>query len=572
MKLNKLLFFVPIILLVISCSGGSSGGGSETSTVTLSSITVTPVNPSIALGATQQFTATGTYSDHTSQVITTSVTWKSDTATVATIDSTGLATAVSTGSVTITASSGSISGSTTLKVVTITSIAVTPVTPSIALGATEQFIATGILSDSTTQVLTALANWSSSDTTIATISNTSGSNGLVTSFAAGTTTITATWNGFSDSKVLTVLTVTPMDNVLAVTVNGSLCSSNSYPNKPCVSVTVCSPGTSTCQTIDDILLDTGSSGLRIFKSLLTSVSLTQVASGSGSLTECIQYADGSADWGPVQTADVILGGEAAVRVPIQIIDSTFGTVPKSCGTPDTTPEATGLNGILGVGLFTEDCGSGCVSIINNGYYYSCSGSTCTATKASIADQIQNPVSHLPVDNNGVIVQLPSVSLGGTTSVNGILILGIGTQSNNKPSGVTMYPADPTYGEFTTVFNGRTYSDSFIDSGSNALFFNKSSVSALTICTSGIASGWFCPSSTQNLSATTTGSTGSPSGTVSFQIGNASSLLSSSYNVFSELGAPDTSFDWGLPFHLGRSVYVGIDGTTSSLGTGPYWAY
>src|SRR5664280_392000 len=367
MKLNKLLFFVPIILLVISCSGGSSGGGSETSIVTLSSITVTPVNPSIALGATEQFIAMGTYSDHTSQVITTSVAWKSDTATVATIDSTGLATAVSAGSVTITASSGSISGSTTLKVVTITSIAVTPVTPSIALGATEQFIATGILSDNTTQVLTALANWSSSDTTIATISNTSGSNGLVTSFAAGTTTITATWNGFSDSTVLTVLTVTPMDNVLAVTVNGSLCSSNSYPNKPCVSVTVCSPGTSTCQTIDDILLDTGSYGLRIFKSLLTGISLTQVISGSGSLTECVQYADGSADWGPVQTADVVLGNEPAVRVPIQIIDSTFSGY-NSCSlngqyTLDTSPSEAGFNGILGVGLFAEDCGSGCTSCL-----------------------------------------------------------------------------------------------------------------------------------------------------------------------------------------------------------------
>jgi hypothetical protein len=43
-------------------------------------------------------------------------------------------------------------------------------------------------------------------------------------------------------------------------------------------------------------------------------------------------------------------------------------------------------------------------------------------------------------------------------------------------------------------------------------------------------------------------------------------------VFLELGGPDTSFDWGLPFFLGRSVYVGIDGQTSSLGTGPYWAY
>jgi hypothetical protein len=136
----------------------------------------------------------------------------------------------------------------------------------------------------------------------------------------------------------------------------------------------------------------------------------------------------------------------------------------------------------------------------------------------------------------------------------------------------MYPADPnsanlTYGDFITVFNGKTYSDSFIDSGSNGLFFNASSISALTIC-----GDWFCPSSTQSLSATTKGYTGSPSGTVSFQIGNASTLFSSSNNVFAELGGPDTSFDWGLPFFLGRSVYVGIENKTSSMGKGPYWAY
>ena len=70
------------------------------------------------------------------------------------------------------------------------------------------------------------------------------------------------------------------NNVIPITVNGALCSANSYLNKPCVSVTVCTPGTSTCQTIDDILLDTGSYGLRIFKQALT-VSLPQVTGAAG---------------------------------------------------------------------------------------------------------------------------------------------------------------------------------------------------------------------------------------------------------------------------------------------------
>jgi hypothetical protein len=315
-------------------------------------------------------------------------------------------------------------------------------------------------------------------------------------------------------------------------------------------------------------LDTGASGLRIFKSLLTGISLTQ-----GSLTECIQYSDGSADWGPVQIADVVLGNELAANVPIQVIDSTFApssTIRSSCGKLDTNPTTTGFNGILGVGLFTEDCGSKCASVANNGMYYSCSGSNCSATTVPLSNQVKNPVSLLPLDNNGIIVQfLTPVPLGGLPSVNGNLILGIGTRSNNIPSGITVYPADPTYGEFITVFNGNTYSDSFIDSGSNGLFFDEGSISALTTCDS----DWFCASPTLSLSATTKGYTKSPSGTVSFQIGDADALLKTSNNVFIELGGPEPDgFDWGLPFFLGRIVYVGIEGKTSSLGTGPYWAY
>jgi hypothetical protein len=361
------------------------------------------------------------------------------------------------------------------------------------------------------------------------------------------------------------------NNVLAITVNGPGLN-NSYPNEACVSVTICTPGTTTCQTINDILLDTGSSGLRIFKQALN-VSLLQVTSGSGSLAECVPYADGSSDWGPVQMASVTLGNEPAVRVPIQVIDSTFGTFPSLCGTPDLTdlsPSAAGYNGILGLGLFVQDCGPECANSASNGRYYTCSGSNCTGTAVALDSQVQNPVALLPQDNNGVILQLPSVPLGGSPSVNGSLVLGIGTQSNNVPSGVTGYPADQL-GEFTTTFNGTAYS-SFIDSGSNGLFFPSPSASQLPNCSDN--PDWFCPSSTGSLSATNEGASGSPSGSVSFQIGNFDTLFfNSSNNVFDDIGGslPD-GFDWGLPFFLGRNIYVGLEGKTSSLGTGPYWAY
>ena len=358
------------------------------------------------------------------------------------------------------------------------------------------------------------------------------------------------------------------NNVLAITVNGPGLN-NSYPNEPCVSVTICTPGTTTCQTINDILLDTGDQGLRIFKQALN-VSLEQVTVSSGSLAECIQYADGSSDWGPVQMASLILGNEPAVQVPIQVIDSTFfGTAASACGNPDQSPSATGYNGILGVGLFAHDCGLGCANSASNGVYYSCSGSNCTGTAVALDSQVQNPIALLPKDNNGVIVQLPSVPLGGSPSVNGSLVLGIGTQSNNVPSGVTAYAADQL-GEFTTTFNGTTYS-SFIDSGSNGLF-SPSPGSQLPDCPAP-NSGWYCPSSTVSLSATNTGAAGSPSGAVSFQIGNFDSLINSSNNVFADIGgsAPG-EFDWGLPFFFGRNVYVGLEGKGASLGTGPYWAY
>ena len=363
-------------------------------------------------------------------------------------------------------------------------------------------------------------------------------------------------------------------NVVSLTVNGAQCNSSinaGYINEPCISVTVCTPGSSTCQTISGILLDTGSYGLRIFKQALSGVSFSQVASGSGSLAECVEYADGSSDWGPVQTASVILGGEPAVQVPIQVIDHTFGSVPKSCGVPDQSPADAGFNGILGVGPFIQDCGPACASSASNGMYYSCAGSKCNGTAVALASQVENPVALLPTDNAGLIVELPSVAAGGAASASGSVVFGIGTLPDNAPAGVTMYPLNQD-GEFTTTFNGSTYT-SFIDTGSNALYFSAGKL--LPLCT-GANSEWYCPSTTTSLSAAIKGATGSPSNTDAFEIGNFLSLVNSSNMVFSDVGGSTGSmgsfFDWGLPFYFGHNVYIGFEGKTSSLGTGPYFAY
>jgi hypothetical protein len=475
-------------------------------------------------------------------------------------------------------SSSSSSGSQTTA--TLVSISVTPSNPSIALGTTEQFTAIGTFSDKSTQDLTTSVTWSSSATSVATISNAAGSNGQAVSVSTGaitSTTVTATSGTISGSTALTVTgTGSGTANVLSISVNGPVC--NSYPNEPCVNVTVCAPGTSNCQTIDGILLDTASYGLRIFKQALN-VSFTQETSGSGSLAECVHYADGTSDWGPVQIAGVSLGNEPAVQVPVHVIDYTFATVAGSssvCPNADKTPSDAGFNGILGIGPFAQDCGSTCVSR-TVGQYYTCSGSTCSGTTVPLNSQVQNPVALLPTDNNGVIVQLPSVPSEGSPSVSGSLVIGIGTQSNNSPSGVTAYTLDNN-GDFTTTFNNISYS-SFLDTGSNGLFFSSpyrassGPFAGLLPNCSGANSGWFCPPSTTNLSAAIAGASGSASGTVSFQVGNFDTLVSSSNNVFSDIGGTEVGgFDWGLPFHFGRNVYMGLEGKKSSLGSGTYFAY
>ena len=204
--------------------GGVSGSATFAVTpATLVSIAVTPANPAIPKGLTAQMAATGTYTDHSTQDLTTKVTFSSATPTVATISnaagSQGLATSASVGSTIITASLGSVSGTTTLSIgaAALVSIQVTASGHSIAgKGLTQPFVATGTYTDASTQLLTTQVTWSSSATGVATISNAPGFEGVATSVDVGTTTITAASGSVTGTSPLTVtpailmtITVTP---------------------------------------------------------------------------------------------------------------------------------------------------------------------------------------------------------------------------------------------------------------------------------------------------------------------------------------------------------------------------
>jgi len=168
----------------------------------LVSLAVTPSTPSVTLGASQQFTAMGSYSNGTSSNLTSTVKWASALPGVATINAAGLATSLAVGSSSITATSGSVSGSATLTVTppALVSISLTPSSPSLSIGGNQQFTATGYYSNGSSQNISSSVTWSSSATGVATIS----ASGLAATVGQGTTTITATDGSITGTALLTV--------------------------------------------------------------------------------------------------------------------------------------------------------------------------------------------------------------------------------------------------------------------------------------------------------------------------------------------------------------------------------
>ncbi|MDO9198613.1 MAG: DUF3443 domain-containing protein [Rhodoferax sp.] len=403
---------------------------------------------------------------------------------------------------------------------------------------------------------------------------------LVTACGGGGGSATAVSN-LPGTPPLNGLPLPPaVGNQLSVRVDAGPGGSGYNVNRLYTTVSICLPGSTTqCQTIDHVLVDTGSTGLRLLSSAMApALNLSRATGPTGlPLLNCAQFVDMSFAWGPVATADIVLAGKTAASVPIQIIaDPAFNSLAAECssgGTAITTAATLGANGIVGMGLFKEDCGASCTTNPAYGNFYrTCTNTACTATvptTVSIAKQVKNPVSLFATDNNGVLIDLPAVATGTAPSLSGSLIFGMGTQANNQlvPSAVLTTSSS---GYINTLLAGQTMNNSFIDTGSNGLFFDLNSI---PIC-SGASTGFYCPVSRINLSATLVG-TNSVAVPVAFDVDNAFTLFSTGHAVLptlaGDIGYAQT-FDWGLPFFYGRRVFIGIEGQPSSLGTGPLYAF
>jgi len=376
-------------------------------------------------------------------------------------------------------------------------------------------------------------------------------------------------------------------NVVELTVDPgpaeAVAANQFYANGLFATVTFCVPGTSNCQTIDHLLVDTGSVGVRVLASVLTLPLPAAKTDTGAALAECLPFVDGDA-WGLVKTADVEIGNEQANNIRVQVIGDTSISdniaIPSACNDNIITTligdQGLGSNGILGVGPQPEDCGANCIAQSSFSYYYACS-TTCRALSPPVEQQVPNPVARFPTDNNGIIIQLPCIPEAGAPQVSGVMVFGIGTQGNNDLGNERMMVPD-SYGYVTTTFpaGGESYI-SILDTGTNFLLFLNPKTSGLKAC-SGKASFLYCPPSTTNLSATLYGNNQDEI-PVAFSVANPMNLsdqncafnnVAGSFPGYPTAGMP--AFDWGLPFHFGRSVYVAIEGKATSAGVGPYFAF
>jgi len=375
-------------------------------------------------------------------------------------------------------------------------------------------------------------------------------------------------------------------------------------------VRICNPSDANlCVTVDHVLVDTGSVGLRVMASKVSGLNLPpiELSNHTGEVShECFQFVIGGL-WGRNSGANVWLGQQRTARaVPIQVIDDQVPpalAVPADCtkatnGAVLTTAASLGANGILGIGNTTLDCGSTCIlgtyaSDKTFIQYYHCPPtatniSACGAASVAENELVYNPVAALPAPfNNGVVLKMPAVGSAGATTARGELIFGVNTYTpgvdtyadNRVPSGASsaVLGVDPnldSYLYITTTFRGTPYPSSYLDTGTNGIFFTHADLKQYE------CGSWYCPPNVLSFDAVLSdGKSINTNPSVTLQVGNGMSYTQNpaiSDNAGPAIGTDAAAaakvFAWGMPFFYGRQVYMTIwDLKTTSPAPWYAWA-
>ena len=332
---------------------GLVGGTQLTVTAALlTSIQVTPANASSPLGTTRQFTATGTYSDSSTQDLTATATWASTMPNVATIAAGGLASTVSVGSTAISATVGSISGSVTFSVTaaTLRSINVTPANQTIATLTSQDFTATGLYTDNTTQNLTSQATWASSTPGVATLNGE-----IATGIAAGTTTISATFSGVTGSTplhvtgaTLTAIVVTPANPTAPVGFNVQLHATGHFSDMTTQDLTADVFWSSTDDLNASVSNAGGSEGLATALQAGTSTMAASIAGVTGSTLFTITTSQLASIQVTPAAPSIALGTRQAFTATAYFMDGTM---------LDVTEQVSWSSSALGVATVSNADGS-----------------------------------------------------------------------------------------------------------------------------------------------------------------------------------------------------------------------
>ena len=317
---NKLVVSIGTAGLAIARSLGSvtisANSGSLTASTmasvqsaALSSIAIRPANRKIAQFTSQQFQAIGIYADGSTHNVTGKVSWASSNPTVATIGNRGLAKGLNPGTTTIAATLGSISASTTLNVTnaTIVSISITPSGRTIAQGTKLSFVATGLFSDNTTQMITRDCTWASDNHGVATL----GGGSTATAMRPGTANISATFTGVTGSALLHVSSAT-LSSISLVPATAALAATTTVN---CVAIGTFSDGTTQVIT-----------GLVTWTSLAPNVAT--ISRGGTVTAQSAGTATISAQLGSL-TADSTILVDSSPLVSIQIVPTTISVAPQT---------------------------------------------------------------------------------------------------------------------------------------------------------------------------------------------------------------------------------------------------